>query len=119
RVPEHMTVLDLQHLAEPAGGFQSTDDSITHLRACERMLHAIEFVGGVQQSALLVPRNPPVTLVLAFRFDLDAESMKRGRDEDRPRPPAAPVHGMPQNAKRPVDGRERAGLAVLTLEVLD
>ncbi len=37
-----MAVLDLQHLAERAGGFQGTDDPIAHLRARERVFRAIE-----------------------------------------------------------------------------
>jgi hypothetical protein len=38
RVPEHVTVLDLQHLTEPAGSLQRADYSITHLSARERVL---------------------------------------------------------------------------------
>src|SRR5437867_3615685 len=39
--------------------------------------------------------------------------------EDRGRSATAPVHGVPQNAERAIDGHERAGLAVLALEILD
>ena len=47
-VSEHVTVLDLQHLAEPAGCFQGADDSIAHLGARERVLGPIELVGGFE-----------------------------------------------------------------------
>src|SRR5688572_20230460 len=48
RVPEHMTVLGLQHLAEPAGGLQGANDSIPHRRARERVFGAIELLGRFQ-----------------------------------------------------------------------
>ncbi len=46
RVPEHMAVVDLQHLAEPARGFEGADDSIAHLGAGERVFGAIEFLSS-------------------------------------------------------------------------
>lgn len=45
RVPEHVPILDLEHLAEAAAGFERTDDPIAHLRAGQRMLDAIHLAG--------------------------------------------------------------------------
>src|SRR5262249_11120946 len=86
RVPEHMTVLDLQHLAEPGGGLQGADDPITHLSARECVLGAIELVGSFKQPALLVRRDPTITLGLDLCPDLYAETMERRSSEDGRRP---------------------------------
>jgi hypothetical protein len=41
RVPEHMTVLDFQHLTEAASGLQRANDSIAHGGASEGVLGAV------------------------------------------------------------------------------
>ena len=43
RVPEHMTVLDFQHLAEPATRFERADDSIAHWCAGEGVFSTVQF----------------------------------------------------------------------------
>src|SRR5437588_421403 len=51
RVPEHMTVLDFQHLAEPATRFERADDSIAHWCAGEGVFSTVQFVGGGKTTA--------------------------------------------------------------------
>jgi len=41
RIPEHVTVLDFQHLTEAATGFERADDSIAHRGAREGVLGAV------------------------------------------------------------------------------
>jgi hypothetical protein len=57
--------------------FECADDSVSHLRAGKRVIGTIELVGGFQQSALLVDRNPTVALGLNLRLDFHAESVER------------------------------------------
>src|SRR5471032_465001 len=49
RVPDHVTVLDLQHLTETATGLQRADDSIPHCGTGEAMLSAVEFIRRAKQ----------------------------------------------------------------------
>lgn len=73
RVP----VLNLEHLAEPATGLERSDDAVTHLRAGERVLGAIQRVGALQQPPLFVGTHATIALGLDLRFDFDAEPMER------------------------------------------
>src|SRR5476649_1592428 len=112
RVPDDVTVLDLQHLAEPAAGFERADDSIPHRGTSEAMLDAVELVGGGKQPLFFVVPNAAITFRLTLGLDLDAEAVERRRREDRRRATAAPVDRVSQNGKRAIDGGRRFCLAV-------
>ena len=113
RAPEHVTVLDLQHLPESASGFERADDPIPHRGTREAMLDAVELVGGGEQPLFfVVPNAANAVSNLATRTaDLDAEAVEQRRREDRQRATAAPVDRVSQDGKRPVD-RGRRCLAV-------
>ena len=112
RVPDHVTVLDLQHLPEPAPGFERADDPIPHRGTSEAMLGAVELVSGSEQPLFFVVPNAAIAFRLALGLDLDAEAVERRRREDRRRATAAPIDRVSQNGKRAVDGSRRFCLAV-------
>jgi hypothetical protein len=70
RVPDHVTVLDLQHLPEAAAGFERADDPIPHCGTSEAVLDAVELVGGGKESQFFVMPNATISkqLVCADRL---------------------------------------------------
>jgi hypothetical protein len=71
-----MTVLDFQHLAEPATRFERADDSIAHWGAREGVLRAVQFVGRGKQPLFFIGRNPAIAFRLTLGFDFDAKPVE-------------------------------------------
>ena len=99
RVPDHVTVLDLQHLTETATGLQRADESIAHRGASVGVFGAVQCVGGGKQPLFFVGRNAAIAFRLALGLDLDAKAVERRRGEDRRRSTTAPVDRVSQDGQ--------------------
>ena len=102
-VPQDVPVLNLQHLAESAAGFERPDDPIPHLRAGEHVFDAIELVRGLEEFPFFIGADPTVALRLDLRLDLHTEPVEWRRGENRRRAAAPPVDGVSQYSEHAID----------------
>jgi len=76
-VPDHVTVLDLQHLAQAGSRFRARRRFDPHRGTSEAMLGAVELVGGGKQTLFFVVPTRRSRFRLALGLDLDAEAVER------------------------------------------
>ena len=118
-LPVHVPVLDAQHLALPAAGFEGPDETIVHARPDLLVLGRVHRQAGRQQALFLVAMHAPIPFGFVLDLDGHAEPVERRHRQQRRILEPPPVDCRPQRAQRAVDRRDLAALAELRLEPRD